>query len=90
MASLSDTFTALTAKHDVHHIQVGINTHCSADHIWGASIQWEGFTRSINCCVIEHGPTPEQAVANAIKAMIAARAQPEVEQVSTLEIEQAA
>jgi hypothetical protein len=90
MANLADTFAALIAKHDVHVIEIGINTHQRDEALWSANIHWEGFTREINCCVIEHGPTPEQAVVNAIKAMILARTSFEVEPVAALEIGEAA
>jgi len=90
MAQLADVFKELIAKHDIHYLGVSINAKMSDESLWGAVIQWDGFTRAFNCCVIEHGPTPEQAIAKALGSMIVARTPLEVEPVIELEIGEAA
>jgi hypothetical protein len=91
MSNIAEVFEGLLAKHNLHVVSVGINTHCSDGAQWNATAHWEGFSRDGIACASGHAATPREAIEKAIRQSIVDRAPHEADvSVPALEVEQTA
>ena len=79
---IETAFADFCAKHDSFTFELGINLKQSERCLWHCTIHHDGPTR-FNGCVIANGPTPEQAISNALAELHADRS-PDMSEVPDL------
>ncbi len=70
MTNITGVFLDLLAKHDLHVVSVGINSHMPIGNIWAATVHWTGFSRDNIACAHGHAATPHEAIEAAIRRSV--------------------
>ena len=77
--TIEAAFAELCAKHDLTSITVGMNLKQAEGSRFNCSAHWDGFSRRNITCASGFGPTPTQAIRNALAEVAVDRTQPEPE-----------